>query len=127
VARLHDRRPTDVPDLPADGLPVTLVWIKRDESMRVSHERIDTWLFVQTRAVLDPELTARLRTRRVRRRPRRRLTAAASKHILAMTSIRERPVEALYRRQPAHRRVICSSAALAAGIWSPWSSGTAVT
>ena len=29
VARLHDRRRTDVRDLPAGGRTVTLVWIKR--------------------------------------------------------------------------------------------------
>jgi transposase len=29
VARLHDRRRTDVRDLPAGGRPVTLVWLKR--------------------------------------------------------------------------------------------------
>lgn len=29
VARLHDRRPTWVRDLPAGGRPVTLVWVKR--------------------------------------------------------------------------------------------------
>ena len=29
LARLHDRRRTDVRDLPASGRPVTLVWIKR--------------------------------------------------------------------------------------------------
>jgi transposase len=28
-ARLHDRRPTYVRDLPAGGRPVTLVWVKR--------------------------------------------------------------------------------------------------
>ena len=28
-ARLHDRRPTWVRDLPAGGRPVTLVWVKR--------------------------------------------------------------------------------------------------
>jgi transposase len=28
-ARLHDRRPTYVRDLPAAGRPVTLVWVKR--------------------------------------------------------------------------------------------------
>ncbi|MFL6139862.1 MAG: transposase family protein [Frankiaceae bacterium] len=29
VARLHDRRPTWIRDLPAGGRPVTLVWVKR--------------------------------------------------------------------------------------------------
>ena len=29
AARLHDRRPTWVRDLPAAGRPVTLVWVKR--------------------------------------------------------------------------------------------------
>jgi transposase len=29
IARLHDRRPTWVRDLPAGDRPVTLVWVKR--------------------------------------------------------------------------------------------------
>ncbi len=29
VARLHDRRPTWVRDLPAGGRPVVLIWVKR--------------------------------------------------------------------------------------------------
>jgi hypothetical protein len=73
-----------------------------NESMRVSHETIYTSLFVQNKAVLRPEPTGNLRTRRVRRRPYRRVSAiSASKHIPAMTSIRESPIEALDRRTPS--------------------------
>ena len=74
-----------------------------DASMRVSHETIYTSLFVQTKAVLRPELTAKLRTRRVRRRPHRRVNASTeSKQIPAMASIRDRPAEASDRRTPGH-------------------------
>lgn len=80
-----------------------------DPSMRVSHQTIYTSLLVQSKAVLRPELTAQLRTRRVRRRPRRRVSAeAASRRIPQMTPIRARP-----RQSPgptptgAIRRVTC--------------------
>jgi IS30 family transposase len=74
-----------------------------DASMRVSHETIYTSLFVHTKAVLRPELTAKLRTRRVRRRPHRRVNASTeSKQIPAMASIRDRPTEASDRRTPGH-------------------------
>ena len=45
-----------------------------DTTMRLSHETIYTSLFVQTKAVLRPQLTGQLRTRRVRRRPQRRMS-----------------------------------------------------
>lgn len=74
-----------------------------DESMRVSHETIYTSLFVQTKAILPGELTKHLRTRRVRRRPRRRVNPAPdAAQATAKPSIRARPVEALDRRQPGH-------------------------
>jgi IS30 family transposase len=44
-----------------------------DPRMRVSHATIYTSLFVQARGALRGELTACLRTRRVRRRPQRRV------------------------------------------------------
>jgi transposase, IS30 family len=44
-----------------------------DPRMRVSHETIYTSLFVQARGALRAELTACLRTGRVRRRPQRRV------------------------------------------------------
>jgi IS30 family transposase len=79
-----------------------------DTSMRVSPETIYTSLFVQTKAVLRPELTGKLRTRRVRRRPHRRVNASTeSKQIPAMASIRNRPAEASDRRTPGHWESQC--------------------
>ena len=54
-----------------------LVDFPGNASMRVSHETIYTSLLVQTKAILPGDLTARLRTRRVRRRPHRRVNSAA--------------------------------------------------
>ena len=89
-----------------------------DASMRVSHETIYTSLFVQTKAVLRPELTAKLRTRRGRPRPPPPGNATPqTKPNKAKAAIRDTWA----------RRVICSSVATAAVIWSPWSSGTAAT
>jgi transposase, IS30 family len=74
-----------------------------DPSMRVSHETIYTSLFVQSKAVLRTELTAHLRTRRVRRRPQRRISVeAASRRISAMTPISARPIAVLDRQEPGH-------------------------
>ena len=47
--------------------------------MRVSHETNYTSLFVQARGALRAELTANLRTRRVRRRPQRRVLFPAQR------------------------------------------------
>jgi IS30 family transposase len=74
-----------------------------DPSMRVSHETIYTSLFVQTKAVLATELTGRLRTRRVRRRPHRRVAVTGRRgRIPDMRPISERPIEVLDRAQPGH-------------------------
>jgi IS30 family transposase len=74
-----------------------------DPTMRVSHETIYTSLFVQTKAVLRPELTAQLRTRRVRRRPQRRMSITRDTgRIKDMTPVSARPVSALDRREPGH-------------------------
>jgi IS30 family transposase len=74
-----------------------------DPTMRVSHETIYTSLFVQSKSVLRPELTSHLRTRRVRRRPKRRASVASGPgRIPAMTRIAERPVEVLDRKAPGH-------------------------
>ena len=48
-----------------------------DEGMRVSHETIYTWLFVQTRPGLRADLWGKLRTRRVRRHSKRRVAFSA--------------------------------------------------
>ena len=43
AARLHDRRPTWVRDLPAGGRPVTLVWVKRVWRCREPLCPVSTW------------------------------------------------------------------------------------
>jgi IS30 family transposase len=69
-----------------------LVEFPHDPTMRVSHETIYTSLFVQTKAVLRTGLTGQLRTRRVRRRPQRRISAArGAGRIPGMTPIAARP------------------------------------
>lgn len=74
-----------------------------DPRMRVSHETIYTSLFVQTKAVLHPELTAHLRTRRVRRRPQRRMSLASRRsRIPNMLGIAERPAHVADRVVAGH-------------------------
>jgi IS30 family transposase len=74
-----------------------------DLAMRVSHETIYTSLFAQSKAVLRAELTTHLRTRRVRRRPQRRISVASrSGRIPEMTRISQRPAEVLDRAIPGH-------------------------
>lgn len=75
-----------------------------DPAMRVSHETIYTSLFVQSKAALRTELADRLRTRRVRRRPHRRVTSAGRRgRIPDLRPIGTRPVEVLDRSEPGHR------------------------
>jgi IS30 family transposase len=79
-----------------------------DSSMRISHETIYTSLFVQSKAVLRTELTKHLRTRRVRRRPQRRVsTEATTRRVPAMTPISARPIAVLDRREPGHWESQC--------------------
>jgi IS30 family transposase len=74
-----------------------------DPAMRISHETIYTSLFVQSKAVLRGELTAQLRSGRVRRRPQRRISVAArSGRIPNMVPIQQRPAEVLDRSTPGH-------------------------
>lgn len=74
-----------------------------EPSMRVSHETIYALLFVPSKAVLCTELTGQLRTRRVRRRPQRRVSAArVAGRLPAMTPIAARPAHLLERCQPGH-------------------------
>jgi IS30 family transposase len=74
-----------------------------DPTMRVSHETIYTSLFVQAKGVLRPELTGQLRTRRVRRRPQRRMSLGSRRNrIPNMRGIAERPVEVLDRSVAGH-------------------------
>jgi IS30 family transposase len=72
-----------------------------DPSMRVSHETIYTSLFVQAKRGLPGQLSVHLRTRRVARRPQRRLSVGPPR-IKDMTPIGERPVEVSERRVLGH-------------------------
>jgi transposase len=51
-ARLHDRRPTWVRDLPAGGRPVTLVWVKRVWRCVQSGCPVATW--TETSSAIAP-------------------------------------------------------------------------
>jgi transposase, IS30 family len=72
-----------------------------DQRMRVSHETIYTSLFVQARGALRAELTACLRTGRVRRRPQRRVLFPPQR-IRDKVMISQRPVEAADRVVAGH-------------------------
>ena len=72
-----------------------------DHSMRVSHETIYTSLFVQAKRGLPGQLSVHLRTRRVARRPQRRLSLGPPR-IKDMTPIRVRPVEVSERKEIGH-------------------------
>ncbi len=66
-ARLHDRRPTWVRDLPAGGRPVTLVWVKRVWRCVEALCSVSTW--TETSQVIRPRasLTERAREEACRR------------------------------------------------------------
>lgn len=67
-ARLHDRRPTWVRDLPTGGRPVTLVWVKRVWRCMQSACGVSTW------SERSPEIRARASlTERARREACRRV------------------------------------------------------
>lgn len=87
-----------------------------DPAMRVSHETIYTSLFVQSKAVLRTELTDQLRTRRVRRRPHRRVSLGGQRRrrIPDLRPISERPTRFWAEPSPDTGREICSSAVTAA-------------
>jgi IS30 family transposase len=72
-----------------------------DPTIRVSHETIYTALFVQAKAGLPGQLTVHLRTRRVRRRPQRRMSVGP-KRIADMRPLRERPIEVNDRQVIRH-------------------------
>jgi IS30 family transposase len=83
-------------------------WLRRmhpdEPEWWVSHETIYRSLFVQTKGVLNHELTGYLRTKRVMRRPRgaNRFKAKTMGQIADMVNIRERPAEAADRAVPGH-------------------------
>lgn len=62
VARLHDRRRTDVRDLPAGGRPVTLVWLKRVWRCHEPDCPRQTW--TETSAAIRPRASLSERARR---------------------------------------------------------------
>jgi IS30 family transposase len=72
-----------------------------DPAMRISHETIYTSLFVQVRGALRAELTANLRTGRVRRRPQRRVLFPPQR-IKDKVMIDQRPAEVADRIIAGH-------------------------
>jgi transposase len=66
-ARLHDRRPTWVRDLPAAGRPVTLVWIKRVWRCMQPRCPVSTWTESSTAIGPRSSLTERARREACRR------------------------------------------------------------
>ena len=74
-----------------------------DQRMRVSHETIYTSLFVQAQPGLRAELTAKLRTRRLRRHPQRRDACRGKKsRIPDLVPLKDRPAEADDRKTLGH-------------------------
>lgn len=73
-----------------------------NEAMRVSHETIYRALYVQSRGSLRRELTAHLRSRRVKRRPRGAAQPDGRGKIPEMLMISERPAEVADRAVPGH-------------------------
>ena len=66
-ARLHDRRPTYVRDLPAGGRPVTLVWVKRVWRCREPACPVVTWSEISPVIRPRASLTERARMEACRR------------------------------------------------------------
>ena len=96
-----------------------------EPAMRVSHETIYTSLFVHAKGDLRPELTGQLRTRRVRRRPHRRVSDnGRRRRIPELVRISLRPASALDGASPGSGKVTCWSAGTDAATWSRWSNGT---
>jgi IS30 family transposase len=72
-----------------------------DQSMRISHEAIYTYLYVLPRGELKQRLLSMLRRERKRRR-KRGAKGAISKELEDMLSIEERPAEVADRIVPGH-------------------------
>jgi IS30 family transposase len=73
-----------------------------DETMRISHEAIYQALYVQGRGALRRELTACLRSGRVRRVPRVRTQNRHKNFVSPEVMISERPAEVADRAVPGH-------------------------
>jgi IS30 family transposase len=73
-----------------------------EPEMWVSHETIYQSLFVQGRGALRRDLASRLRSGRVKRRPRRKIGQRGGSPIPGMVNISERPAEVEDRAVPGH-------------------------
>lgn len=73
----------------------------QDPEMQISHETIYLSLFVQSRGALRKELARHLRTRRLVRQPKKRLSSGRGQ-IVDKIMISERPAEATDRAVPGH-------------------------
>jgi IS30 family transposase len=73
----------------------------QDPDMQISHETIYLSLFVQSRGALRKELARHLRTRRLARQPKKRLSSGRGQ-IVDKIMISERPAEAADRAVPGH-------------------------
>ena len=106
VARLHDRRPTWVRDLPAGDRPVTLVWVKR--VWRCVHERCEqqTWTETHPAIASRSSWTARARAQACRRVGRDgHAVAAVAREFgvgwaTVMAAVREHGAQLLARARP---------------------------
>ena len=83
-------------------------WLKArypgDPSMNMSHETIYKSLFIQARGVLNKELLAHLRSRKIMRRGQTSTTAGQTRgQIIDAVSIRDRRAEIEDRAIPGHR------------------------
>ncbi len=67
LARLHDRRPVRVRDLPSGGRPVTLIWVKRVWRCLQPRCPVATWTETSEHIAPRASLTERARTEACRR------------------------------------------------------------
>lgn len=70
--------------------------------MRVSHDAIHRWLYVQSRGERRRELAAHMSTRRPARRPRKDTDAPRRGRLAGMVPLSDRPAEAGDRAVPVH-------------------------
>jgi transposase len=106
VARLHDRRPTWVRDLPAGDRPVTLVWVKR--IWRCVYRRCEQQTWTETHPAIAPRAswTERARAQACRRVGRDGHSVAAVARefgvgwATVMAAVREHGARLLKRARP---------------------------